>query len=74
MKVIKYLRPWHVVMVVGPHTSVCTRSPKFVAGGLILTLGIGWQVAQAYVQALQSVSWESGSSLISMIALLLTSL
>jgi hypothetical protein len=49
-------------MVAGPHTSVCTSSLKFWAGGLIQTLGMGRRVVHANMQALQSVSKKLGSS------------
>ena len=74
VKVMKYLWPWHVAIVDGPHRSVCISSLKFRAGGLILTLGIGSQVACEYMHTSHSVSSKSGSNLTPTMALLLTSL
>jgi hypothetical protein len=62
VKVMKYLHAWQVAMVAGPQMSVWISSPKLWAGGLILTLGIGWRVALANVQVSQSASCESGSN------------
>src|SRR5258708_38253491 len=61
-------------MVASPHTSVCASSPKFFAGALILTLGMDRHVVWANIQASQSFSWEVGSNLTPMMALLSTSL
>lgn len=56
VKVMKHLWFWHMAVVEGPHTSVCTLSPKFWADGLVLTLGTGRQVAYAKMYVLQSPS------------------
>ena len=67
VKVMKYLHLHLLAMGDGPHTSVCTSSPKHWAWGPTRIFGMGLQVVRANIQASHCTSHESGSNLIPVI-------